>query len=128
MATRKEYGEIMTSADKRTLWLRWVVANAFGELIGLGATFAVIAWFPGITRRAWWFATLVGALAAYGLGYLPSTLMNLGEQATATPVTEPPQWIVLLLAAGLGGVSGAVLSFAQWRVMRKQVGHAAPVL
>ncbi len=157
----------MISTDKRTLWVRWVLANAFGELIGLGATFAVIAlfirrlehqqgvavvllsflvavasgaleatviglaqwwamhpWFPAITLRAWWFATLIGALAAYVLGYLPSTLMNLGEQSTATPVAEPPQSIVLLLAAGLGAVGGAVLSFAQWRVMRKTVAHA----
>jgi len=27
--------------QRRTLWFRWVVANALGELIGLGATFAV---------------------------------------------------------------------------------------
>ena len=31
---------------------------------------------------------------------------------------EPPQWLVLLLAAGLGAVAGAMLSFAQWLAMR----------
>ena len=157
----------MLRSDKQTLWLRWVTANALGEMLGLGLTFAVgvltmsrlgdqagmgmvlisflIAvasgaieatlvglaqwwamhpWFPTITRRAWWLATLVGALVAYVLGYLPSTLMSLGEQATQAPMAEPPQWIVLLLAAGLGAVGGAVLSFAQWLAMRKKVERA----
>jgi hypothetical protein len=149
---------------KRNLWLRWVAANAFGELFGLGATllvaglafsqlgepqnvagililfaiavasgileatlvglaqwWAMMPWFPSVRRRAWWWATCVGALAAYVLGYLPSTLMSLGEQASQNPVAEPPQWQVLLLAAGLGAVGGAVLSFAQWLVLRRQI-------
>jgi hypothetical protein len=158
----------MMRSEKLSLWLRWVAANAFGEVFGLGGTLALggflisrlgeqqglgmllasflIAvasgaveatvvglaqwwamhpWFPGITRRAWWLATLVGALVAYVLGYLPSTLMNLGEQATSqAPVVEPPQWIVLLLAAGLGAVAGAILSFAQWRALRGHVQGA----
>ncbi len=155
---------------KSSLWLRWVAANAFGEMIGLGLTlalgavfisrlgepqsaaivlasfavavasgaieatvvglaqwWAMSAWFPSIRRRAWWLATLAGALLAYVLGYLPSTLMSLGEQAAeapAAPATEPAQWIVLLLAAGLGAVGGAVLSFAQWLVLRKSVPWA----
>ena len=114
----------MGDTRKRTLWLRWVAANALGEIFGLGGTFAVGAlvisrlgdlpgvifvlvsfliavlsgaieativglaqwwamhpWFQAISRRAWWSATLVGALVAYVLGYLPSTIMNLSEQA-----------------------------------------------
>jgi hypothetical protein len=159
----------MIRTGKQNLWWRWMVANAFGELLGLGTTFAVIAfassrlenqssvgivlasflfavasgaieatlvglaqwwamhlWFPTITRYAWWLATLAGALVAYVLGYLPSTLMSLGEQATQNqaPMTEPPQWITLLLAAGLGLAGGAVLSFAQWLAMRRQVERA----
>ncbi len=159
----------ITDSRKRSwlLWLRWVAANALGEMVGLGATTAVIAvafsgleeqagvgsvlllfllavasgaieatvvglaqwwamhpWFPAITRRAWWLATLIGALAAYVLGYLPSTLMSLGGDASQSQVTEPPQWVVLLLAAGLGAVAGAVLSFAQWRALRKRVARA----
>ena len=157
----------MTGTDKQALWLRWVAANALGELLGLGMTFAVTAlafsrlgnqpgvegvlvsflfavasgaieatlvglaqwwamhsWFPTITRCTWWRATLVGALVAYVLGYLPSTLMSLGEQASQTPAAEPPQWIMLLFAAGLGAVAGAVLSFAQWLAMRNKVERA----
>lgn len=151
------------------LWLRWVAANALGEMLGLGLTFAAAAWiftrveatgvggvllafalavasgaieativglaqwramrpwFPGITARGWWLGTLGGALLAYVLGYLPSTLMNLGEAAAdsaAPAVQEPAQWIVLLLAAGMGFIAGAILAWAQWLVLRKSVRGA----
>ncbi len=49
----------------------------------------------------------------------------MGEAAASSaPVAEPPQWVVLLLAAGMGFVGGAVLSFAQWLVMRGKVRQA----
>lgn len=156
-------------ASPRTLWLRWVGANALSEAVGLGLTLAltgvVIArlgdtsgiaavlisfaaavlsglieatfvgvsqywamgsWFPSITQLGWWKATLVGALLAYFLGYLPSTILNLVEvsEPAAAPVSEPPQAVVLLLAAGLGAVAGAILSFFQARELRKSVGDA----
>jgi len=159
----------MTSAGKRSLYQRWLVANGLGEMFGLGLTFAVGAlvmsllgesqnalvilvsflvavasgaieativglaqwwamhpWLPTIQRRDWWLATLFGALLAYVLGYLPTTLMSLTEQSSpqGTPVQEPDQWVVLLLAVGLGLVGGAVLSFAQWLVLRKKVSRA----
>jgi hypothetical protein len=153
--------------NKKILWLRWTAANALAELVGLGATFAVIGilsskmdtqqttgvllsfaiavlsgaieativglaqwwamhpWFPMIARFAWWRATLIGALLGYVLGYLPSTLMSMGETVAQTPQAEPPEWITLLLAAGLGAVAGAVLSFAQWLVLRNKIKHAS---
>jgi hypothetical protein len=82
-------------------------------------------WFPSIRKLDWWRGTLIGALVAYVLGYLPSTLMSTGEASgSAAPATEPAQWIVLLLAAGMGAVGGAVLSFAQWLAMRRNVRGA----
>ncbi len=159
----------MKPEDKRKLWVRWVAANALGEMFGLGLTFlvgltvmsslgaqesasmiliafivavasgaieatlvglaqwwAMRIWFPEITRRAWWLATLVGALLAYVMGWMPSTLMSLGEQAAGaqSAVVEPPEGLVLLLAAGLGMVGGAVLSFAQWLAIRHKVKGA----
>lgn len=154
--------------NQNQLWLRWVGANAFGELFGLGLTFLITGyaistldnqgsitgillafffavasgaveativglaqwwamhpWFPMIEKFAWWRGTLIGALIAYVLGYLPSTIMGMGEAAASSaPAVEPPQWIVLLLAAGLGAVGGAVLSFAQWLAMRGRVKRA----
>jgi hypothetical protein len=154
------------SNNRSGLWYRWTIANALSEMVGLGATFAMIGllssridnhqitgillsffipvvsgaieatlvgltqwwamhpWFPSVRRSAWWRATLVGALLGYVLGYLPSTLMSIGETATQTPQAEPPQWITLLLAAALGAVAGAVLSFAQWLVLRGKIKRA----
>ena len=124
--------------DKQ-LWVRWTLANAFSEMIGLGLTFAITGlyfsgagegttmagillsfvvavasgaveatfvglaqWlamrprFPSIGRFEWWRGTFIGALIAYVLGYLPSTIMSMGEAAGSSgPVTEPPQWAVL---------------------------------
>ena len=81
--------------------------------------------FPSIGRFEWWRGTFIGALIAYVLGYLPSTIMSMGETTgSGGSATEPAQWIVLLLAAGMGAVGGAVLSFAQWLVLRKKVQHA----
>jgi uncharacterized membrane protein len=96
-------------------------------LIGLAQWWAMYPWFFMISRKQWWLATLVGALVAYVLGYLPSTLMSLAEQASQTQsaTVEPEQWMVMLLAAALGAVGGAVLSFAQWLVLRRHVGGAA---
>jgi hypothetical protein len=108
----------------------FVLAVASGAVeatfVGLAQWWAMHPWFPGIERFAWWRGTLIGALVAYVLGYLPSTIMSLGEAtASSAPMTEPPQWVVLLLAAGMGAVGGVVLSFAQWLVMRGKVKRAS---
>ena len=111
--------------------MSFLVAVASGAIeatfVGLAQWWAMHPWFPMIGRADWWFATLVGALMAYVMGYMPSTLMSLGEQASQAqaPMAEPAQWLVLVLAALLGAVGGAVLSFAQWLSMRQKVSHAS---
>lgn len=93
--------------------------------VGLAQWWAMHPWFPTIERFPWWRGTMVGALIAYVLGYLPSTIMSMGEStASSVPVDEPAQWIILLFAAGMGAVGGVVLSFAQWLVMRGKVQRA----
>jgi hypothetical protein len=106
-----------------------VVAIASGAIeatfVGLAQWWAMRPCFPSIGRFEWWRATFIGALIAYVLGYLPSTLMSMGEAtASNAPMAEPAEWIVLLLAAGLGAVGGAVLSFVQWLVLRRRVERA----
>jgi magnesium-transporting ATPase (P-type) len=95
------------------------------SFVGLAQWWAMNPWFPMVSRTSWWRGTLIGAMIAYVLGYLPSTLMSMGE-ATGGPATveEPAQWVVLLLAAGMGAVGGAVLSFAQWLELRGKVEKA----
>ena len=112
-----------------SILLSFVVAVLSGAVeatfVGLAQWWAMHPWFPSIARFAWWRGTFIGALIAYVLGYLPSTLMSMGEvTAASAPVAEPPQWVILLLAAGMGAVGGAVLSFAQWLAMRSKVKSA----
>lgn len=122
------FSSLEGSGSVGTVLLLFLLSVASGALeatlVGLAQWWAMRPWFPAITRRAWWLATLAGALVAYVLGYLPSTLMSLGEEASQAQAVEPPQAMVLLLAAGLGAVAGAVLSFAQWLVLRKRVARA----
>jgi hypothetical protein len=154
----------VAASAKARLWRRWVMANALGEMLGLGTTFAVgvgffslagepqgvggalafgavmvatgaiegsgVGWaqwlalrraLPAIARRAWVGATLVGALVAWLLGSLPSTLMGMGAEEGAAPAAEPEAWLVYLLAGLLGVVAGAVLALPQWWVLRRRV-------
>jgi hypothetical protein len=111
--------------------LSFVVAVASGAVeatfVGLAQWWAMRPRFSSIGRFEWWRATFIGALVAYVMGYLPSTIMSMGEASGSSgPAVEPAQWIVLLLAAGMGAVGGAVLSFAQWLVLRKKV-HSAGI-
>jgi magnesium-transporting ATPase (P-type) len=123
-------GWFFSSQTTAGILLAFAVAVLSGvveaTIVGLAQWWAMHPWFPSIRRYSWWLATLVGALIAYVLGYLPSTLMDMGAAASesaAAPV-EPPQWIVLLLAAGMGAVGGTVLSFAQWLVLRGKAKRA----
>lgn len=107
----------------------FILAVASGAVeatfVGLAQWWAMRPWFPNIGHYAWWRGTMIGALLAYVLGYLPSTIMSMGEAtASSAPMAEPPQWVILLLAAGMGAVGGVVLSFAQWLVMRGKVSKA----
>ena len=110
--------------------LAFVVAVGSGAVeatvVGLAQHWAMGPWLPALHAWRWWLATLWGALAAYVLGWLPSTLLSLGAAGdpARAPVAEPPQWAVLLAAAGLGLVAGAVLSFAQALELRRHVAHA----
>lgn len=78
---------------------------------------------PEIRWKSWVVATLIGALIAWLLGSIPSTMasMQSGPQAAAS---EPQQAVILLLAAVMGAVLGVVLAFPQWHVLRKQTTNA----
>lgn len=140
--------------------MRWVAANAIGELLGLGAVagigfllfrqvaepqswqqaalfaaaFVGLGAFEGLVVgmaqatvirrllpavRGWVVATVIGAMVAWAIGMLPSTIAGLLVSPGAAPAPEPPLWLTLLLAAGLGAVAGPVLAAFQWRSLRR---------
>jgi len=156
-----------------SFWGRWVLANAAGELVGLGLTGALGAaaaltieavfgsvavivsallmvlggTFEGavvgvaqwlvlrqaltrLSRRSWVAATAIGALIAWILGVLPSTIIELatngvgGEGDPAESVAEPDAWLIYLMAMLVGAIAGPILASAQWHVLRRHVRGA----
>lgn len=108
-------------------WLAALVAILLLAATGAieGSVVGLLQWsvlrrpFPAIARRAWVVATIAGAVVAWFLGSLPSTLIDMGAQETSATPQEPPTWLIPLLAAGMGLVLGAVLGYPQYRVLRK---------
>ncbi len=124
-------GLLVSNIDTRQtlgVWLSFFIAVFSGvieaTLVGLAQWWAMHPWLSKIRRRVWWQATTIGALCAYMIGYLPSTLMKMDQAVSQTQQVEPPLGITLLLASGLGGVAGVILSCAQWMVLRHHVGRA----
>jgi len=78
-----------------------------------------------LETRTWVVATIVGAMVAWGLGMLPSSLMA-GAEGGGQALSEPPQWLISLLAGGLGLVAGIVLGLPQWAVLRR--GELRPLV
>lgn len=150
------------------LWGRWMVANALGELIGLGFVAAIaggLVWRYGeprssgavllmtalmillgaceglvigyaqwravhpyfrlLPRRAWMKATTLGAILAWGLGMIPSTLLALQETTLATPPAAMPDAVKYGMAALMGLGLGLALGVPQWLVLRQYLPHAA---
>jgi hypothetical protein len=95
--------------------------------VGLAQAWVLRVVFPTIRRIAWWGATLLGTLLAYALGWWPI------NQIMAFLEDNPPYRTVmyrpflsdpLLLLILLGAATGAVISFAQWLVLRGEVSRA----
>lgn len=75
--------------------------------------------------HGWIRATVIGAVVAWALGMLPSTLMNSMNTGDTTPPPEISEWLRLVFAAGLGLVAGPVLAFFQWRCLRHYLRRRA---
>jgi len=95
-----------------------------GAVVGAAQWRVLDGRIVALAGRAWILATVVGAVVAWTLGMLPSTLMSGAPEASAQPVEEPPVAVVLGLAAALGAVAGLVLAFAQWLVLRRHARRA----
>ena len=71
----------MAQAGRAGLWSKWVLANSIGELIGLGATFAIGAgMFSGLAETSGTAAALIsaGLMTATGALEGPSSVWRSG--------------------------------------------------
>lgn len=79
----------------------------------------------GLPSGAWIRASAAGAGLAWTLGMVPSTVIGLMPSdavvapAGATPAFEPGPWLTLVLAAGLGFVTGPILGVLQGRALAR---------
>ncbi len=100
-----------------------------GVVVGIAQGAVLGARRPDVRRDAWVMATSLGAGLAWLIGMIPSTVMSLSAPPTwQSPIQEPALLIQLLLAAGLGLVTGPILGGAQWAVLRRHLPRSAPWL
>lgn len=96
-----------------------------GVLVGIAQEAVLRDRLAALGKRTWVYATAAGAALAWTLGMIPSTVMALTREAAQAPVTEPGALVQYSLAAVLGLVTGPILGFAQWTVLRRHVARAA---
>ena len=93
-----------------------------GVVVGWAQARVLRDW-AGVSVGAWIRATAAGAGLAWTLGMVPSTMLSLTAAASpptdGTPPFEPGPGLTLVLAAGLGLVTGPILGGAQGRVLRQ---------
>jgi hypothetical protein len=96
-ATFATIGVLVSKIDTQHITgilLSFIIAVLSGAIeatiVSLAQWWAMHLWFPMIGRFAWWRATLIGALIGYVLGYLPSTLMSMGQASTQTTQVSRP--------------------------------------
>jgi hypothetical protein len=95
-----------------------------GLILGFAQWLAVHPFLRGLKRREWMKATTLGAVIAWGLGMIPSTLIALQETTIATPPAQISDVVKYSMAALMGLTLGLVLGVPQWLVLRRYVGHA----
>jgi len=117
-------------ADPQTWQQAVLVASAFvalgafeGLVVGVAQASVLRRLLPSV--QGWVGATVVGAMVAWAVGMLPSTVMSVVGSPASAPPPEPPLWLVLLFAAGLGAVAGPVLAAFQWRSLRRSLPSGA---
>lgn len=95
-----------------------------GGVVGAAQWLVLRRALPGISARSWIVATGLGALMAWTLGMLPSTMMDFGAAGAPQPAVEPSPALRAGLAGALGLVAGSILAAPQWSVLRRHVAHA----
>ena len=105
------------AAEVATAVLMVVLGAVEGWVVGHAQARALAS--TGVDGSAWVRATMVGAMLAWALGMVPSTVMALRGGTGAGGTGEgPPPGLRLVLAAALGLVAGPVLAVVQAQVLR----------
>jgi hypothetical protein len=95
-----------------------VLAGAVeGAVVGVAQRRVLRTPLPALSSRRWIVATIIGAMVAWALGLVPSTLADLG--GGAEPEMSATAQCLLWALLGLG--AGPVLGLPQWRVLRSHV-------
>lgn len=136
--------ELLGLGSSALLWIAYftgleaqlgVMASAALVVVGStlleGTAVGVLQWqvlrrvLPKLSLASWWSATALGALIAWSLGMIPSTMMAMAGTASDAPspaaMSDALQYT---LAALMGLVLGPVLGFPQWLVLRRHLTHA----
>lgn len=95
-----------------------------GSAVGLAQWSVLRQRLPTLTWQSWLVATATGALIAWTLGMVPSTVFSMSAAATAEPPPEMSDLLIYSLAAGMGFVLGAILGAPQWWVLRRHLPGA----
>jgi len=97
-----------------------------GTAVGTAQWLVLRRPLPRMRWRSWAAATGTGALLAWTLGMIPSTVLSLGAGSGGggTARTEPSEALVYALAFLMGLALGPVLGFAQWLALRRYVRGA----
>jgi hypothetical protein len=125
-----------------TLWFKWIILNALGDVIGalVGGSIGYI-FFPTDAPR---FALVAGLIAGFIFGFAQWLLLRqlingvgwwilatgvalaIGDPIGTIVVTRGESVIPHLFAASLGSlVIGSILGFLQWLIFRKKFGGAS---
>ncbi len=105
--------------------LLMIILGAFeGAVLGLAQWLVLRKIINRLSRRSWVFASLTGAVMAWALGMLLSTIMNLTSQnESRSPDFSEIQ--IMLVASAMGIILGIILALPQWIVLRKYVERAS---
>jgi hypothetical protein len=95
-----------------------------GTVVGTAHWLVLKRPLPLLRWRTWVLATGAGALPAWTLGMVPSTLYSFGPGGGAPPA-DPAEAVVLVLAYLMGLGLGPVLGLAQWLAVRRFLRSAA---
>lgn len=94
-----------------------------GYIVGLSQQRVLERYLPQAT--GWTRATIIGAMVAWVLGMLPSTMMSLVSTTAAGAPAPMSMPVRSALAALLGALAGPLLAFFQWRCLRTKIARGS---